>query len=94
MNTLIIFGWGVFVIGLAGHVSKVTARSIVNARALSRELERCDEGMCTERQMRMLLNGGDSRGPIERHHDTMIEIANAFTLAILAMILWFFGALN
>lgn len=92
MTALLYVGWCLWGMAAAGLAAKLVGRCIAQARAFEavvgdREVVR------TAHQMRLLLNRGDWRDPIERHHDAMTEVTQMFSLAVSAGLLWWLGSL-
>lgn len=82
--------WGLAAAGLG---ARRLGRGLAHARSFEGEVRR-DKAPQTAHQMRLLLNRGDWRDPIERHHDSLTEVTQMFSLAVSAGLLWWLGLLG
>jgi hypothetical protein len=83
-------GWAVWGIAAGSVTANGVAHAIVRGRALEHAIG-TDTARLTQHQMRVLMNRGDWRDPIERHHDSMTAITQTVSLVVAAAALWFFG---
>lgn len=89
---LIHIAWWIWALAAAGLVARSIARRVAFSRALAQALTRSNSTAPTLHDLRILVNRGDWRDPIERHHDCLAEGMRTFCLAFVAALLWWLQA--
>lgn len=92
MQTLVHVGWLLWALEAISLLVKQFALKVSHARAFERAVSEA-EPVHTMHRLRILSNRGDWRDPIERHQDSMTTGIKVAFLAVVALVLWFFGAI-
>lgn len=88
MHIVLVLAWLIWSLALVGVLAKLIARSIAQARVLRRITSTASSELNLH-EMRVLINRGDWRDPIERHQDSFTVMTHFAGLAIVALALTF-----
>lgn len=92
MHIVFVIAWSLWSFALLGLFARWIGRSIAQEKALKR-LTRTASRELNLHELRVLMNRGDSRDPIERHQDSITTMTNVAGLAVAALVLTFFQLL-
>lgn len=88
MHIVFVLAWFIWSLALVGLLARLIARSIAQARALMRITSTASRELNLH-DLRILINRGDWRDPIERHQDSIAIMTNSAGLAVAALALTF-----
>ena len=88
MHIFFALAWCFWGLALLGLLARLIARTIAQARAL-RRITSAASSELNFHEMRVLINRGDWRDPIERHQDSITAMTHLAGLAVAALTLTF-----
>lgn len=82
------FAWALWGASLVALLATIAARRVAHVRELRRVLTVTDS-LRSAHELRIVMNDGDWRDPIERHLDSVNVMLSAAGLSVAALTIWF-----